>query len=267
MPDLDVHARGLAHPYAVKFKSFSLSENRYMNKALHALHRNRLTIRYRPFYRRYPYAGKASWPSVDSRGCVDLDLGIFYNRVPKAANSSVISSIASMKYARDVPSKEAKKLFRYPSQLSNKEMLKFDSLYKFTFVRNPFSRTLSAYLDKVERKAVRSAKDTSFEDFLQYLQAGGLYANAHWAPQSSILLIPPTAFDFIGHIESLDRDLTTVLQRIQSSSTELDIKSVLSNATGADNKLQKYYTPDSVDIVRALYRQDFEILGYDDELE
>ncbi|MDZ7747947.1 MAG: sulfotransferase family 2 domain-containing protein [Halofilum sp. (in: g-proteobacteria)] len=113
----------------------------------------RLAPRLRPFYRRFPFTSPVSIRSADARGCVDLDLGVFYNRVPKAANSTVIVNLARERFGEDIPSKTAKRLFRRPAELARRELERFDELFRFTFVRNPYTRVLSAYLDKVERKA------------------------------------------------------------------------------------------------------------------
>jgi len=118
-----------------------------MNKLL----RNRVTIPWTPFYRRYPYRDGISINSADARGLVDFDLGVFCNRIPKAANSSVIVNLAYRKFGREIPSKEAKKLFLTPSQLRSSEVERVSGLFRFAFVRNPYTRVLSAFLDKIDR--------------------------------------------------------------------------------------------------------------------
>ena len=56
---------------------------------------NRATQRLNPFYQRYPFTSPVSIRSANDRGCVELEMGFFYNRIPKAANSSVLSSAAA----------------------------------------------------------------------------------------------------------------------------------------------------------------------------
>lgn len=235
---------------------------------LHRLLRNRLTMRYLPFYRRYPFSSPVSIVSADKRGCVDLELGIFYNRVPKAANSSVVVNLAQQKLGYEIESKPAKCLFRRPSSLSNREMAGFGSLYRFTFVRNPYVRVLSAYLDKIERKAAQgNGKAISFSEFLRQLERGDLYRNAHWAPQASLLLLPVTEYDFIGRVESLERDLAAVLATLQGRPGDRPPRSALGNWTGAGGRLAQYYDDDSLAIVRRLYARDFEAFGYEPAID
>lgn len=235
--------------------------------ALHRLLRNRLTMSHLPFYRRYPFSSPVSIASADKRGCVDLGLGVFYNRVPKAANSSVVVNLAQQKLGHEIESKPAKRIFRRPSSLSREEMAGFDSLYRFTFVRNPYVRVLSAYLDKIERKAAHGGRAVSFLEFLRRLERGELYRNAHWAPQASLLLLPVTEYDFIGRVESLERDLAAVLEILQGRPGDRTPRSALGNWTGAGGRLAQYYDDASLALVRRLYARDFEVFGYEPAID
>lgn len=235
-----------------------------LRRGLHHLRWNRLTLPYAPFYQQYPFSGPVSIASADRRGCVDLELGVFYNRVPKAANSTVMVNLAQRKLGRDVASKAAKKIFRTPSSLSRSEMVRFPSLYKFTLVRNPYARALSAYLDKVHRKAERDpSRAPSFRGFLAQLEQGDLYRNLHWAPQTSLLLLPLETYDFIARVENLDSDLRVVLARIEKGEGNHSPRSALGNRTGAGDLLTRYYDETTRAIVERLYAKDFAAFGYD----
>lgn len=233
-----------------------------MHRALDKVLLNGLTVPFRPFYRRYPFSSPASIRSADDRGCVDLELGFFYNRVPKAANSTVMTNLARLKHGEDVASRTAKRMFTSPARLSAAEVVRFEDLFKFTVVRNPYTRTLSAYLDKVERRARRAHRESSFREFLLSLQRGKLYGNAHWAPQSALMLIPVERFDFIGKVETLEQDLATIKRRIRPD-LEQPLTSVRSNATGAGDRLRAYYDEELVGLVQDLYAQDFMSFHYD----
>jgi hypothetical protein len=131
---------------------------------------------------------------VDLRGMCGLNQGFFYSRVPTAANSTVSFYLAEQ---CGVPAWRgrlregtcAKIAFPKPSQLSTSQVDRFADLFKFTFVRNPYARVLLAYLDKVRTgKKINGIR--SFTEFCRYLGSGGLYHNAHWAPQTSVLGLP-----------------------------------------------------------------------------
>ncbi len=234
-----------------------------MSNRLHKLIHNRLTIPFTPFYKRYPYSDGISINSADARGCVDLDRGFFCNRIPKAANSTIVENLAILSFGHDVPSKEAKKRFRTPSQLSKQEVKQLDGVFRFAVVRNPYTRTLSAYLDKIERRAKRKNQESSFKEFLHDLAEKSLYGNAHWAPQSSLLLLPADHFDFFGKVENLERDLAFIKDRVSGiNANTAPTKHFKANATGAGKKLVQYYDDECKEIVRSLFRKDFELFNY-----
>lgn len=238
-----------------------------MRTALDKLLLNPLTLPRRPFYRRYPFRSAASIRSANDRGMVDFESGFFYNRVPKAANSTVVTQLTRIRFGQDVPSKQAKRLFQTPGHLAKEDIDRFDTLFKFTVVRNPFLRTLSAYLDKIERRAMRHGARSSFRGFVDRLEEDEryLYSNAHWAPQHALMLMPIDAFDFIGKVETLDADLGYIQSRIWPDIAE-SITSMKANATNAAGKLERYYESDLIERVRTMYRLDFEAFDYEPDL-
>lgn len=234
-----------------------------MSSFLQKIARNRLTIPFTPFYRHYPYNGGISINSADARGCVDSRLGFFCNRIPKAANSTIVENLARLSFGEEVPSKLAKKRFTLPSQLSRQDVKNIQSMFCFAVVRNPYTRTLSAYLDKVERRALRKGRESSFKGFLRELDDGALYSNAHWAPQSSLLLLPAGDFEFFGKVENLNEDLAFIKSRILGEQYQAEpMKSVTGNATGAAKKLAHYYDEQCVQLVQSMFERDFQLFGY-----
>lgn len=233
-----------------------------MNNIIKKIIKNRITMPFTPFYRQHPIDSRVSISSANFRGCLDTDLGFFCNRIPKAANSTVVTTLARIKFGRDIPSKEAKKMFRTPADLSRHELTKIPGMFKFTVVRNPYTRTLSAYLDKVERLAIRRNRETSFREFLYFLKDGRLYSNGHWAPQSSLLLLPFKMFDYIGKVETLDTDLPLIEEKVQGFPPSEHFKSFLRNATGANEKMSVYYDNETANMVKLLYHHDFKMFNY-----
>ncbi|WP_185962540.1 sulfotransferase family protein [Thalassomonas sp. M1454] len=238
-----------------------------MNKVVNKLIYNKYTVSLTPFYKKYPFQGKASIRSADDRGAIDFDLGIFCNRIPKAANSTIVSNLVQLKLGEEIASPQAKKVFTTPSQLKTAELEKFDDLFKFAVVRDPFSRTLSAYLDKIDRKFNQNEEKISFKDFLKSLKAGKLHSNLHWAPQTSILLIPIEEFDFIGKFENLNDDLAFIINKIKGQeSTNNDFSRKGPPSTSATDKVKKYYDSECVELMQQMYSKDFELLGYNNTI-
>jgi hypothetical protein len=230
-----------------------------------------------PFYRKYPYLGGVGLKSVDSRGVVDFDFGFFFNRVPKSGNTTLMTNLAKLKNGGEVPAAEdLRSLFPLtPAQLSAEQVERFEHLFKFTFVRNPYSRVLSAYLDKIvkddepgRRRKMRKAlsgEAPSFEDFVRWLAKGGLYEDVHWAPQSSILVIPVERFDFVGKLERLEDDFQRVMENLPASCRGGGgaVQTFAPHSTGAGDKESAYYTKELREIIARLYREDFELFGYE----
>jgi hypothetical protein len=134
-------------------------------------------------------------------------------------------------------------------------------------VRNPFSRVLSAYLDKVDgggkqtfRKELGiGAEALSFRGFLERLEDGCLCSNIHWTPQTSIVPLQPSALDFIGRVETIDRDLPCLLERIFGAG-EYPVVQAGKRTTRASSRLSEYYGDAEIGLVRRLYAQDFDAL-------
>lgn len=224
-----------------------------------------------PFYKKYRYLHKLSILAADQRGAIALEGRYFFNRVPKSANSSVTAALAKVSGKKIDNAFDAKAAFMRPSEMNFRQMAEFDDFFKFTFVRNPYPRVLSSYLDKIAtgRKTHlirnRDSRDMqlSFSQFCKYLDSGGLYVNAHWAPQTSLMLLPIDKFDFIGKVESFGHDLSYVVDRVAPGTvfTSTDWRS-WGPTTHANNKIDFYYDDQCREIVRRLYRSDFECFGY-----
>lgn len=88
--------------------------------------------------------------------------------------------------------------------------------------------------------------------------------NAHWAPQSSLLLIPKEEFNFIGKVEKINDGLKKVL--LQIFKKDVKIKNYFLHSTNASKKLQQYYNKENRDLIINLYRNDFETFKYSLEL-
>jgi hypothetical protein len=231
-----------------------------------------------PFYLRHPHNGAVTIFDVDRKAYVDPELQFFYNAIGKAGHSTVLANLAELKLGRPATDEEAKSLtFRKPSQLSGLDMRNFSSFFKFTFVRNPYTRILSAYLDKIVLgtrgqmrpeglRLPKSGKPPSFMDFCTYLESGHLFDHYHFAPQTSLLLLPVDHFDLLGKLESINTDLGLVRSHLAGVPADSPIWNQDSHRTGAIHKVQQYYTGDTAARIAQLYRTDFAGLQYEADI-
>jgi len=203
-----------------------------------------------------------------------------YFRTPKCATSTVIKTLAHHDHSVAVAPEEvtldrlkheAGSLFRShawsPRSLARR-------YFCFTVVRNPHARLLSAYLDKiaaadaghyeyVARFADRAdVTAVTFEDFVGFLERGGLFSNAHWAPQCALLPVAVPALSFVARVENLEADLGELMQRIGIGDDYVGTRVRHDRRRQSDNHLSEYYTPNLADRVARLYQEDFTGFGY-----
>jgi hypothetical protein len=150
-----------------------------------------------------------------------------------------------------------------------------ETYLKFCFVRNPYSRALSCYLDKMvnnEWERVRLAPQLKLDpntvpSFYEFLQAinnqEDINRDIHWATQRYILQPQKIKYSYIGRFESFKSDLAHVCNIINIK-YENDI--VGYNVTGADNKLVEYYDDKEIKLVQTIYKNDFKLFNYAQEI-
>ncbi len=197
--------------------------------------------------------------------CIALSraAGFCYFRIPKAANSTIILSLLN-----NMPGNRcAETNIRYAKQSLHgiPAMDELNRLFKFTFVRHPASRCLSAFLDKCRAENLRRAYPclsgepgtaNGFRYFLDGLQDGQLMDNLHWAPQTKILPYDFTRYDFVGKFENLEADLTICLSRLFDGTPQ--IHSVFERRTDAASRVNDYLGKRERDQIARLYEADFE---------
>jgi hypothetical protein len=217
-----------------------------------------------------------------------------YNRVKKAANSSTLmflaDAMATGREGRAVASREY--LDRKHSSLAEGVPLSklwfprsLGGYYWFTVVRSPYSRLLSAYLQKGQAALDGSPgfsgipgfdqlDPEGFRRFVSFLENGGLRHDGHWTPQVEMLFLPPSRFDLVAKTETLARDLAAVLRALGLNPPGEDVlsrphpsESAASwKVTSASSRLRTFYDGALARRVRQLYAADFDLLGYHDDL-
>lgn len=129
--------------------------------------------------------------------------------------------------------------------------------FRFAFVRNPVSRLVSLYANKVldqndlrVSEAVRNEL-RDFDAFIEWIGGHDLTScNPHWRFQSR--LIPEEGMDFIGRLETFADDWSACAQRMG-----LGVPGVLPRANASSSSDLKI-RPDQVLRIQQLYQKDME---------
>lgn len=152
----------------------------------------------------------------------------------------------------------------------NKE--EFDAYFKFTFVRNPWDRLVSAYFflkrggfeekDKIWAKKNLS-KYTDFDSFVHaWVNKKNIQKWNHFKPQYRWICEPGSNIpkvDFIGYFENIEKDYSFVKSKIGSNS-----KLKHYNRSARNKKdYREYYTEATKEIVADVYKEDIRLFGYE----
>jgi hypothetical protein len=145
----------------------------------------------------------------------------------------------------------------------------FQSYFKFTFVRNPWDRVVSAYsflqnggLNKWDNdfyeKELKQYK--SFKDFVEgWLNQENILKFHHFKPQHLYFIdkYNKVSVDFIGYFEHIEEDFCIIAEKV-------GCKNALTkrNAVSRDD-YRSYYDQDTIKIVADVYKKDIQLLNYE----
>ena len=157
--------------------------------------------------------------------------------------------------------------------------------YRFTVCRNPYTRLVSAYRDKIVPsdtpigEAVRrlkgvycraydvlpsSAEPFTFEMFVRALgHDDPQYMDRHWQPQVLVTRLDLIRYDTIARLEDRATAFPEICRRLGLDPALLGHHNQSHGGGGRD--LRSLFTPEMVEIVRRVYAEDFRTFGYDPE--
>ncbi|MAT52323.1 MAG: hypothetical protein CMK32_14190 [Porticoccaceae bacterium] len=183
--------------------------------------------------------------------------GYIFVHIPKTAGTSVLNALG-------IP-------FRVHADwkvLEASDPVLFRESFKFCFVRNPFDRLVSVYsyllgggagITDAELSELLNASFDTFDKFVSnFLNFHVIHQHPLLRPQYLYVcdLGSRLKVDFVGRYESLDKDFSSIAER-------LNMPSSLPMLNTSDRKpFSDYYGPETIEKVVSLYLMDFEIFNY-----
>ena len=213
-----------------------------------------------------------------------------YFAVGKAANSTVKHHLFELEYSntnfkiRALHDRRCSPLLS-PFQFTAEQVEAFLSdsdVFKFTFVRNPYSRLLSCYLDRIVPKesapyrqlmnmlGKEPGDDVSFDSFIRAICDQTPYQmNPHWRVQVNETLYDSIDYDFIGRVETFGQDMAKVWSEVSGGfdAGKLGELNKSPSVTRSASRLNDFYSPELTALVADKYAEDFDVFDYDKQLE
>ena len=155
----------------------------------------------------------------------------------------------------------------HPSILEIKKSLseeKFNSYFKFSFVRNPWSLTVSVFLNRPYTKnRTWGHKCNNFLDFVKSYDCASNYCRFVFGVENQLTWITDKnnnlLVDFVGKFENLEKDFSIVAKKLNLKYSFPHV-----NKTKITNRKHytKYYNDETIEIVYENFKKDIECFGY-----
>lgn len=149
-----------------------------------------------------------------------------------------------------------------------------EGVFRFTSVRNPFERVVSCYLNKVARKGdsnvlARSMRRLGVDSMLSFLEAVAaqppLRRDVHCRAMTDLCRPDRIVFGRIIRYEHFESDLRSVMEALGLGDRDIP-QPRWRHRTDAGRHVAELIGPRERDLVREIYRDDFEAFGYSLEI-
>ena len=237
------------------------------------------------------YVRSMGWKSVNLHTHISLVHRYVYIEVPKAGCGTMKATLGGLEAARLSPAAVGRvqenphdrtrvtpfvKPYQLPPDLLE-DALRGRGWRRFTVVREPASRLLSGYLEKIQQGLKQSepiraalieqgrdpgrAEDISFADFISVVAATpSREQDPHWRRQADHLGLSIIDYDAIIHLEELDASWPRIASLVGVS--DLQEEFYCRNSTGASSKVSDWYTPELLEHVAQAYAVDYRAFDY-----
>jgi hypothetical protein len=161
---------------------------------------------------------------------------------------------------------------------SSSNPLEDNDYYRFSFVRNPYTRVLSAFLDRLgpnnpirhrymRKLGLPADADLSFMEFLKIIsESNPRRHNKHWMPLTLVMQIGKINYDFIGRFENFTGDFNHVLTKVYNSSYNDKRHRRAHHAVNAGDKIRETIRSNEKALIDKIYEQDFNNFNYSKDL-
>jgi len=185
-------------------------------------------------------------------------LNTIFIHIPKAAGLSVAESLFASHVASHTP------LFSYLALYGGR---RFDRMFKFTFVRHPLDRAVSAFRflksgGLTENDRIWAEQHLARYRDIEHFLCDGLPREeirnwVHFQPQIYFLKDPRTGLigvDYIGRFENINADFDEIAQRLKLDAALKHINRSARSKVAVSQAARRS--------VEDVYKEDFEALGY-----
>lgn len=217
---------------------------------------------------------------------------LIYLSVPKSASTTIRMFLSALEMGAPPPPE-----FQYKRRLTGLKtptQLGISAFYRlandantlrFSFVRNPYARLLSAWADKFQDKPLipgdpsintylahrasiaRSLPEgaghtLSFAQFVEFaIATADQRVDIHWQSQDDFVTVPGITLDLIGRVETFRDDFSRVLDHV--GATDKLRRNVFMPLNMSQHKpWQRYYNDLTAERVYRAYERDFDRFGY-----
>ena len=226
-------------------------------------------------------------------------------------NNNKVASTSILKMLQHCEDSEAAELMSNPHErgksplgkltsLSHEKQNQYlfgDDIKRFSFVRNPYARILSAYLSKIVRplegykfnpdrpsavppkgqiirlftgqpinESTEFNMNIDFKTFVELVSEQSTYEmDPHWKPQYDLLMADKIEYSFIGRFEEMSSEIETLMNLIKI--TNYDSPGYSDNRTNSVSQLREYYTDETIKLVAEKFKIDFDHYVYSTDFE
>ena len=157
------------------------------------------------------------------------------------------------------------------TETARASLLTSASTLRFTSVRNPYERIVSCYLNKIFTRDRNSAYlawrvqghgKISLLDFLKFVQSQPpLRRDAHCRVMSDLCFSEYVRYDDIVRYETFEHDIKRVMEMLNIGNLNIPTPS-RKNKTDAGAKMHALLGDPECELIREIYKADFEEFGY-----